>query len=38
VERLEGRRIDRLRFTPEAAPEPALSGEIKTDRKKVSDK
>ncbi|WP_196843308.1 MULTISPECIES: hemolysin family protein [unclassified Cryobacterium] len=38
VERLEGRRIDRLRFTPGAAPEPALSGETKSDRKKVSDK
>ncbi|MCY7404076.1 MAG: hemolysin family protein [Cryobacterium sp.] len=37
VERLEGRRIDRLRFTPGAAPEPALSGETKSDRKKVSD-
>ena len=38
VERLEGRRIDRLRFTPEAVPEPALSVETKSDRKKVSDK
>ncbi|MDJ0339100.1 hemolysin family protein [Cryobacterium sp. PH31-O1] len=38
VERLEGRRIDRLRFTPEAVPELALMAETKTDRKKVSDK
>lgn len=38
VERLEGRRIDRLRFTPEAVPETALIAETKTDRKKVSDK
>ena len=38
VERLEGRRIDRLRFTPEAVPEPALSAGTKTDRKKVSDR
>ncbi|WP_241980836.1 hemolysin family protein [Cryobacterium sp. Hh11] len=38
VERLEGRRIDRLRFTPEVAPEPAVPPGPKTDRKKVSDK
>ena len=38
VERLEGRRIDRLRFTPAAVPQPALALETKTDRKKVSDK
>ncbi|TFD72741.1 hemolysin family protein [Cryobacterium gelidum] len=38
VERLEGRRIDRLRFTPAAVPQPALAVETKTDRKKVSDK
>jgi CBS domain containing-hemolysin-like protein len=38
VERLEGRRIDRLRFTPEAEPEPALSVETTTDRRKVNDK
>ncbi len=38
VERLEGRRIDRLRFTPELVPEPALNGQSKSDRKKVSDK
>ena len=38
VERLEGRRIDRLRFTPEAVPEPALAVDTKSDRKKVSDK
>ncbi|TFD90557.1 MULTISPECIES: hemolysin family protein [Cryobacterium] len=38
VERLEGRRIDRLRFTPEAVPEAVLAVETKSDRKKVSDK
>lgn len=36
VERLEGRRIDRLRFTPEQVP--TLNGESKSDRKKVSEK
>ncbi|TFD63680.1 hemolysin family protein [Cryobacterium ruanii] len=38
VERLEGRRIDRLRFTPEAVTEPVLSVGTKTDRRKVSDR
>ena len=38
VERLEGRRIDRLRFTPEAVPEPAPPAETRIDRKKVSDR
>ena len=38
VERLEGRRIDRLRFTPEAMPESASAGDTRSDRKKVSDK
>ncbi|TFD57394.1 HlyC/CorC family transporter [Cryobacterium suzukii] len=38
VERLEGRRIDRLRFTPEAVPEAVAAVETKSDRKKVSDK
>jgi hypothetical protein len=38
VERLEGRRIDRLRFTPEAVPEPISVVETKSDRKNVGDK
>ncbi|TFD64634.1 hemolysin family protein [Cryobacterium sp. Hb1] len=38
VERLEGRRIDRLRFTPEAVPEPVSAVETKSDRKNVGDK
>ena len=36
VERLEGRRIDRLRFTPQAPP--SAAAEPLTERKKVSDK
>ncbi|WP_104199416.1 hemolysin family protein [Cryobacterium sp. Y29] len=38
VERLEGRRIDRLRFTPEAVPKPVSAVETKSDRKNVGDK
>ena len=38
VDRLEGRRIDRLRFTPSGPPQPPLSAKSTTDRKKVNDK
>ncbi|WP_104127069.1 hemolysin family protein [Cryobacterium sp. Y57] len=38
VERLEGRRIDRLRFTPEAVPEPVSAVETKPERKNMGDK
>lgn len=38
VERLDRRRIDRLRFTLEDIPEPSDSPELTTDRRTVSDK